>query len=468
MKYYKALEKTVSILIIAVILIAAVAAVIWYTTQQQVPEASPSPTTIIKTETQVQTQTQVQTETQTTIVEKMFIRFAGWSAGETEMKNYQRIISLFEQTNPNIAVKYEVITQMFHENILASYGAGVAPDVFYLDTSWAPIFIDKGALYPISDLVSQDFINQFYDFLLEPFKGPDDKLYGLPKDWSMLMLFYNKKLFEQAGLSSPPDTWDELVRYAEIIANKTGKPGLAIYLGGFNRYMPVALSNGASKPWFDDPSDASWFDNPVVKDTMAWYINLYKEGKIERENKGLTPYAVAPQDVGAGWLGDAFGKQEVAMVISGNWMIPFLADQYPDFKFGEDWDIAPVPRGSQGRVTMVYTVALAINAKTEHPDAATKFVEFVLGPEGQKELVVKMGHTLPSVRSLANDPDMWPQHKKSLLFQYDQYQIFLWGPKTGELESKISDVMASAMRGEIGIDEALEAMKQVVQQVLSE
>ncbi|AIF70030.1 MalE-like maltose/maltodextrin ABC transporter [Palaeococcus pacificus DY20341] len=422
--------------------------------------------TTTTTETQVKTETKVETQTQ--VQEKVFIRFAGWSAGETEMKNYQRMISQFESKYPNIGVKYEVITQMFHENILASFGAGVAPDVFYVDSSWSPMFIDKGALYPVSDLADKAFIDQFYPFLLEPFKK-GDKLYGLPKDWSMLALFYNKKLFEQAGLTKPPETWEELEQYAKIIAEKTGKPGLAIYLGGFNRYVPVAVSNGASKPWFEKPEDASWFDNPTVKETLTWYINLYRVGKVEMEKEGKTPYVVQPGDVGAGWLGDAFGQQEVAMVISGNWMIPFLSDQFPDFKYGEDWDIAPLPAGKEGRATMAYTVILGINAKTEHPQETWKFVEYLLGPEGQKELVVKAGQTLPSIKGFENDPDMWPQHKKTLSFMpdYKEVVVFIWGPKSGPLEGKFSDAMAAAMRGEMTPEEAIDIMKQIVQEELS-
>lgn len=425
---------------------------------------SPTTSTVVKTETQVQTKT----TTETTVQEKVFVRFAGWSAGETEMKNYQKIIDEFEKENPDIGIKYEVITQMFHENILASFGAGVAPDVFYVDSAWAPIFIDKGALYPISDLADKSFIDKFYPFLLEPFKK-NGKLYGLPKDWSMLALFYNKKLFEQAGITKPPETWEELEQDAKIITEKTGKPGLAIYLGGFNRYVPVAVSNGAPKPWFEKPEDASWFDNPVVKETLTWYINLYKVGKVDMEKQGKKPYVVQPGDVGAGWLGDAFGKQEVAMVISGNWMIPFLADQFPDFKYGEDWDIAPLPAGKSGRVTMAYTVILGINAKSEHPKEAWKFVEFILGSKGQKDLVVKAGQTLPSMKGFENDPDMWPQHKKTLSFmsQYDNVIIFLWGPKSGTLEGKFSDAMAAAMRGEMTPEEAIQTMKEVVQEELS-
>ncbi len=399
-------------------------------------------------------------------VEVVYVRFAGWSAGETEMKNYEKMIARFQEANPTIKIKYEVITRMFHENILASFGAGVAPDIFYVDTAWAPTFIEKGALYQVDKVASKDFINQFYSFLLEPFRGKDGRLYGLPKDWSMLALFWNKKLFAQAGLSNPPETWDDLLKYAKIIADKTGKPGLAIYLGSFNRYVPMAIGYGAPKPRFEKVGDEAWFDRPEVKETLLWYIDLYRVGKIAREAEGKTPYVVQPSDVGAGWLGDAFGKQEVAMVISGNWMIPFLADQFKNFKFGEDWDIAPVPKGPNGRATMAYTVALGINAKTKNPEASWKFVQFIIGKEGQLELVVKMGHTLPSIKGLENSPEMWPQHKKTLSFKYDKIIIFQWGSKSGEIEGKISDVMAAAMRGEISTDKIIPTIKEAVKAVL--
>jgi len=435
----RAITRTSAIIIIAIIIVAAVGVSLW------IIGSTPR------------------------ITEKVYVRFAGWAAGETEMKNYQRIIQEFESKYPNIAVKHEVITQMFHENILASYGAGVAPDVFYLDVSWAQIFIDRKAVLPISDYVDKQFLDQFYDFLLNGFRGPDGKIYGIPKDWSILMLFYNKKLFEQAGLTRPPETWQELEEYAKIITERTGVPGLAVYLGDFNRYVPVALSYGAPSPYFEGPKDASWFDLPQVRQSLEWYVNLYLNGKVGRESKGLKPYVVAPQDVGAGWLGDAFGSGKVAMVISGSWAIPFLADQYPNFKFGVDWDIAPVPKGPVKRATMAYTVALAISSNSKAVKEAVEFVKYVTGVEGQKLLVIKLGHTLPSIKALSNDTEMWEQHRKSLSFVnlYDVVQIFNWGPKTGELEGKISQVIESAKRGEISIDDAINAIKQIIQETFT-
>jgi multiple sugar transport system substrate-binding protein len=383
------------------------------------------------------------------------IRFAGWSAGETEMKNYQKIIQDFQAANPNIVVKYEVITQMFSENILASYAAGAAPDIFYVDSAWAPTFISKGVLYPIGDKLPKDFIDQFYPFLLEPFKGPDGKIYGLPKDWSVLSLFYNKKLFAQAGVPEPTDswTWDDLFNAAKTIYQKTGKPGLVIQ-AELNRWVPYLVSNGAPPPSFNSATDAAYFDKPEVRNALTTLIQKIQEGRKEG-------YIVLPSDVNAGWNGEAFGKQLAAMTIEGSWTIPYIADQFPDFKYGTDWDISLLPKGSAGRASMAYTVALGVNAKTENLDAALKFIQYVEGPVGQKLLVVKMGQTLPSIKTLANDPDLWPSHAKELKMvnQYTRVALFFYGPKTGQNEGDINQLILAAVKGEISINDAINLMK---------
>ena len=256
MNYYRAISKT-SAIIIAVILIVAAIAVAYYATR-----STPTPTTTTIIQTQVQTQvvtktvaktvvqTRTQVQTQTKIQPKVFIRFAGWSAGETEMKNYEKIIEMFKEEYPQIEVKYEVITRMFHENILASFGAGVAPDVFYLDSSWAPIFIERKALLPISDYATGGFIKEYYEFLLKPFKGADGKLYGLPKDWSMLMLFYNKKLFTKHGWKIPK-TWDELIELIKKIKAAGYDGWISLEVGTsppVRSAVPVTMRRSYSSP----------------------------------------------------------------------------------------------------------------------------------------------------------------------------------------------------------------------------
>ncbi|MCC6003493.1 MAG: sugar ABC transporter substrate-binding protein [Thermofilum sp.] len=383
------------------------------------------------------------------------IMFAGWSAGETEMKNYQKIIQDFQAANPDIVVKYEVITQMFSENILASFAAGAAPDIFYVDSSWAPVFINKGALYPVGDKLPKDFIDQFYPFLLEPFKGSDGRIYGLPKDWSILSLFYNKKLFAQAGVPEPTDawTWEDLFNAAKAIYQKTGKPGLVVQ-AELNRWVPYLVSNGAPPPSFKSADDASYFDKPEVRNALTMPIQRIQQGRKEG-------YVVLPSDVNAGWNGEAFGKQLAAMTIEGSWCIPYIADQFPDFKYGSDWDIALLPKGSAGRASMAYTVALGVNSRTENLEAALKFLQYVEGVEGQRLLVVKMGHTLPSIKTLAGDPNLWPSHAKELKMvdQYTRVALFFYGPKTGQNEGDINQLIQAAVKGEVTVSDAINLMK---------
>ena len=400
--------------------------------------------------------------------DKIIVRFMGWGAQTAEYELYDKMIADFEDENSGIRINYEVIVDRLSENVFGSFAAGVGPDVFYLDSSWAPKFIAADALYAIDDLTTQTVIDQYYDFLLSPFTGTDGKVYGLPKDWSMLQLYYNKDLLSQAGWTTPPDTWAELKECAINITDETGKAGL-VYPMEFNRWVPLLTSNGASEPWFDSAADADWLDETKVKDSLEYAINLYLDGRKEFLLTASTvPYIGIAADVDAGWRGDAFGEKDAGMVISGNWMIPFMNSTYPNFEYDTDWGIAPVPKGSAGRSNMAYTVALGINAKTDHPEEAWKFVEFLLGEEGQTELVVKMGQTLPSIKGLEDHADLWPQHAETLSHTYGTTTVFVWGPQSSAIDSDFNTILGSAMKGEITAAAAFTAMKDAVEEAFED
>lgn len=398
------------------------------------------------------------TQQQTTItqtqspIEKIVIRFSGWGAGETEVKNYEKAISDFSKKYPNIVVKYEPIAQMYHENILASFAGGAAPDVFYVDSSWAQTFIDLGVLKAIDDIVQDPaklsaLKAQYYDFLLKPFIGSDGKLYGLPKDWSVLFLAYNKQCLASAGLSSVPDNWNDFFRALEYVTDKTGKPALVDHYH-WRTFVVIALSYGAPYPDFSSENSVrAWFSNDAVKKALKDYMDLYLNGYVKRVEAGKTPYVVLPRDVDSGWGGEAFGKQQACFTFEGSWMIPFIKDQFPNFKYGDQWDITLIPKGPAGRYTLAFTVILGINSKTQHPKEAFEFVNYVAGVEGQKLLVVSLGHTLPSIKELASSPDLWPEHRKSLELLNNYGNVFVWptmnSTKAGAVISSIDNIIQS-------------------------
>ncbi|KHF28384.1 putative ABC transporter substrate-binding protein YesO [Anoxybacillus sp. BCO1] len=139
--------------------------------------------------------------------EQVEVTLAGWGGNPMEQKLLKQTLDEFEKKYPNIKVKHEVISDQYMDVIKTRLIGGEGPDVFYLDAFEAPAMIETGVLEPLDDYVTDDFdINDFEKPLLDAFKGPDGKIYGFPKDYSTLALFYNKKMFEEAGLDVPK-TW---------------------------------------------------------------------------------------------------------------------------------------------------------------------------------------------------------------------------------------------------------------------
>jgi multiple sugar transport system substrate-binding protein len=154
-----------------------------------------------------------------------------------------------------------------------------------------------------------------------------------------------------------------------------------------------------------------------------------------------------PRDVDSGWGGEAFGKQQACFTFEGSWMIPFIRDQFPNFKYGEQWDISVLPRGPGGRYTLAFTVILGLSSKSAHINEAYEFAKYIAGKEGQQLLVVKLGHTLPSIKELSTSPDLLPEHRKTL-DQLNVYNnVYVWptmkSDKAGVIISTIDSILQS-------------------------
>ncbi len=142
------------------------------------------------------------------------IKLSGWRGSPVEQKLLRQVLQDFETKHPTIKVKYEVISDQYMDVIKTRLVGEAAPDVFYLDALEAPFLMSQNVLEPLDAYITPEFnLPDFEDTLLDSFKY-QNQIYGLPKDYSTLALFYNKKAFAAAGLSNPPATWDELRNYS--------------------------------------------------------------------------------------------------------------------------------------------------------------------------------------------------------------------------------------------------------------
>jgi len=381
-------------------------------------------------------------------VEITVLRFQGWSAGPVESEKYRKMFMEFMLLNPFIRVKYE--TYAGETKILADIAAGTAPDVFYVGSEWAPRFMSEGVLLPLDGYLTAEHTDDFVPALLDAFTW-EGTVYGLPKDFSVLGLAYNKEIFTAAGLDpdSPPTTWAELASYANTIYDQTGIPGL-VQGTDIPRWLPFVYQNGGQ--FLSEDYTECLTTDPNTVASLEWWAGRYLDGTW-----------VSPADVGAGWVGDAYGLELAAMAITGNWAIPYIKEDFPDVWDKTGW--AVMPMGTE-EATMAFTVSLAIWEGTENPEAAWKLIDFMTSYDGQKELVIDWGHALPSRISLADHPNMWPEHA-TFMEQYAYSHAFIFGVEGFDIMSLTNTELSAALAGVKTAAEACADMKTEIDAILA-
>ncbi len=372
--------------------------------------------------------------------EKVEVTLAGWGGNPTEEKLLKQTIEDFEAKHPNIDVKLEVITEQYMDVIKTRLIGGEGPDVFYLDAFEAPGLIETGVIEPLDEYVTDDFdVEDFEKPLLEAFIS-DDKTYGFPKDYSTLALFYNKKMLAEAGVEVPK-TWEDF-REASKKLTKDGQYGFGV-APELARQFWVAESLGGDVV----KEDKANFASAEVTKALQPVIDMHNVDKS----------AVEAKEVGVTWGGEIFGQQKAAMVIEGNWAIPFLADTFPDVDYGT----AELPAINGEKSTMAYSVAYVMNAASEKKEASWKLLSYLTGKEGMETWTSK-GYALPTRKSVAEKLGYDKDELRGPLVAGASYAtVWSEGSNLPIIVNNFNNQFMSAFLGDRPLEEALkEAEKQ--------
>ena len=316
------------------------------------------------------------------------VRLSGWVSSPSEERLLQQTLEMFQLKFPAIRVKYEPIPGNYSEKIQLMLGTYTAPDVFYLKGETAPSYMRYNILMPLNPFLEQDStfdLQDFYPFLLQAFKK-DSVYYGFPKDFNLYVLFYNKTMFRNAGLSRPPRTWQELVEFSKALTVDRNQDGLPEQWGliiepSIEMAMAFVYQNGGR---FQKPSGELGITEPAFLQALEFYYRLYRQR-----------IAALPTDVGAAWNGDAFGRSRCAMIFAGAWVIPFLQDNYPRLEYA----VAPLPAGKQPG-TVAFTNAYVMPKYCRQPEKAWTLMKYLTGKEGMAQWT-SLGLALPARRSVA-------------------------------------------------------------------
>ena len=365
------------------------------------------------------------------------LQLMGWASSDAENVRLQEVIDGWNAANPDIQVSLNLVPD-YDTKLQTSLAGGAPPDVFYVDSFRLPDLAAAGALLPIGDKMTD--ANDFYPSLREAFTV-DGVFYCPPKDFSTLALEYNTDLFDAAGLEYPTAdwTWEDLRAAAEKLTNKdAGVVGFSIN-PDFARWIAFLYQAGGEVANAD--FSAVTLDGPEALQAMEFYVGLVRDG-----------FAAPASDLDSGWPGEAFGKGRAAMTMEGNWIVPYLKDQFPDLKYG----ITELPAGPGGKATMAFTVCYGVAANGKNTDAAAKVVDYLTGAEGMKAWT-DLGLAMPTRQSLSEG---W-------LAQYTELEPMLKGAdyaRKWQFRPGFSDVLDTI---NAGLQEAFTGSK-TAQAVLSE
>ncbi len=291
----------------------------------------------------------------------------GWQVSPAEETKLQSVVSTFNRTHPNIKIDYQSITGDYQAQMLAKFAARKPPDVFYVDVADIRDWIGQGVIQPLDSYVKATKFSTkpFYKNLLNAFKYKNH-FYGFPKDWSSLGMEVNTTLL---GNNPVPKTWAQLRNVASRINVPGGKP--ICLSADWARMMAFVYQAGGSGQWKDATT-------APFRAAANFYVGLL--------NSGL---AATPDKLGAGWCGEAFGKQKVAIAFEGNWMFPTMAT-FPGVKF----TTAPMPKGKR-RGNLAFTVSYSMSKDSQHKAAAWQVLKYLVGRQGMQQWI-SLGLALPT------------------------------------------------------------------------
>jgi multiple sugar transport system substrate-binding protein len=294
------------------------------------------------------------------------------------------LVKQYNDSQDKVTVEMQISPwDVFFQKLLPSIAAGKGPDLMAMDSVQLPQYASRNVLDPLDDYYEDPSTES--DKLVQSAVDATDwqgTKYGVPMNFTTLLLYWNKDMFKAAGLDpeQPPQNWQEFQDAAKkltIDENGDGKPeqyGLALADHATIAMWPILFWGNGGGVVSEDGSTATLGDPETIQAMDEW-------GTLVRQ-QNIAPIGLAGADADK-----LFQSKKAAMEIVGPWMTTGFEDA------GIDFGLAPPPAGPAGEVTLGTSVSFAVNAKTSDSkrEAARDFIKFWNSHDSQVYFAVNSG-----------------------------------------------------------------------------
>lgn len=337
---------------------------------------------------------------------------------------------------------------------------GEVPDVFWMHSNEAYRYMSNGILMDLTDrIASSDKVemDKFPEDICTLYQN-EGKTYAIPKDIDTIALWYNKTMFDEAGLAYPDEswTWDDYYDTAVKLTKEDGSQyGTAMNpTNNQDGWMNIVYSMGGKV--ISDDKTKSGFDDPNTLKAMEY---------VEKLIRDAMPSAASMSETGNDVL---FYSGKIAMLPFGSWMIaPIKENEYVT----ANCDVTVLPKDAQtGRRVSIYNgLGWAISANTKNADAAWQLVEWFGSKEGQEhqaELGVSMSAYEGVSEGWKNNTDIFDLQpyldmREDVVFRPYSKSTVAW-------ENQISEDLRDAWNGNVSMTDTCARITEDMNRILAE
>lgn len=281
----------------------------------------------------------------------------------------------YNEVQPNVTIVNTLFPQRaLDEKVAAALPAGEGPDLLQLDDYGVYPYYVNEEMQPLTGETAEYVRQNWPEFAVRAVTAPDGELYGLP--WIALpkMMFYNREMFAAAGITTTPETVDEMMQMAEQLTVRDDggnivTQGVDFRLSGggagtMQKYWNQAMiPYGAAVLVEQEGKYRAGYNNEQGAAALALYLDALYVREVSTFD--------ATHDA------EGFGLEQAAMFQRESWVVDFLDANAPDIDYG----VFPLPKGPGGWGTVASTLVLGIPAASENTDAALEFMRWLTNEE---------------------------------------------------------------------------------------
>ncbi|MBS4176020.1 ABC transporter substrate-binding protein [Lederbergia citrea] len=361
------------------------------------------------------------------------LRFATWDSGEA-LKIQEDIAKKFEEQNPGVKVQVEAYGDGFDQKLAASFGAKNPPDVMYM---WNfPAYYQS--LEPLDSFVMKDSdinMDDFYQGLFN-YSSVDGELYGMPAGFTTMVMYYNKKLFDEANIPYPQDgwTWEDF----KDIAAKLSDPSKKQYALGLEPepdtydIQGLVWSNGGSFISEDGSKVEGYMNSPETIEALQTLQGML-------DNKTAVLVGGKNQQSGS----DIFKAGKIAMYESGIWPL----EGFKEAKVDVGTVTVPAFAGKDVK-GLVASSAVSIAKDSKNKELAWEFVKFYSSAEAIKMRTSDLPVRISVVKEMKMEEDELIKPFYTMLERSTNTPAFLLNSNWNEINRSLSEAVNASRLGQ--------------------